>query len=50
MEIIARLEQRDVGVLWQNIGDPITLDSSFNLAWVIGMLLIDSFIYMILAW
>lgn len=50
VEIIARLEQRDVGVLWQNIGDPITLDSSFNLAWVIGMLLIDSFIYMILAW
>lgn len=49
-EIIARLEQRNVGLFWSNIADPITLDDSFNMAWVFGMLSVDSVIYMIIAW
>ena len=50
VEIIARLEQRTVGLLWSNVGNPITLDDSFNMAWVLGMLVIDSVLYMTIAW
>ncbi len=50
VEIIARLEQRTVGLLWSNVANPITLDDSFNMSWVLGMLVIDSFFYMTVAW
>ena len=50
VEIIARLEQRTEGLLWSNVADPITLDTSFNMAWVFSMLVIDSIFYMTVAW
>ena len=50
VEAISRLEQRQEGLLWTNIGDPISADDSFTVAWVFGMLVIDSILYMIVAW
>ena len=50
IEIIARLEQQTVGLQWDNIIDPITVDDSFNMVWLLGMLSIDSLFYLVLTW
>ena len=50
IEVIARLEQRSTGVTWTNVVSPLSIDEDLNLAWVIGMFLIDSIIYMTIAW
>ena len=50
IEIIARLEQQKIGLKWNNLADPITIDESFNMAWILGMQLVDSIIYLIATW
>ena len=50
VEVIARLEQRNSGLRWDNVAEPIAADDPFNMGWVFGMLLIDSFLYMVVAW
>ena len=50
VEVISRLEQRLEGLQWNNVAIPLSADDDFNMAWVLGMLLIDSFIYMVLSW
>jgi len=50
VEVIARLEQRNSGLRWDNVADPIAADDPFNMGWVFGMLIIDSFLYMLVAW
>ena len=50
VEVISRLEQRLEGLQWNNVASPLFADDNFSLAWVFGMLLIDSTFYMLLAW
>ena len=50
VEVISRLEQRLEGLQWDNIATPLSADDDFNMAWVLGMLLIDTIGYMILSW
>ncbi len=50
IEIIARLEQQTVGITWDNVFQPITVDDSFNMPWILGMLLMDSIVYLALTW
>ena len=50
VEVLSRLEQRLVGLQFGNLFQPLSADDSFNAAWVFGMLLLDSIIYMIIAW
>ena len=50
VEVISRLEQRLEGLQWNNVAIPLSADDDFNMAWVLGMLLIDSFIYMVFSW
>lgn len=50
VEVISRLEQRLVGIRFDNLFQPLSADDSFNMAWVMGMLLLDSIVYMVLAW
>jgi hypothetical protein len=50
VEVISRLEQRLEGLQWNNVATPLSADDDFNMAWVFGMLLVDSFIYMLLSW
>lgn len=50
VEVLARLEQRQEGLTWGNVASPISIDDNFNMAWVFGMLIIDSILYMIVAW
>ena len=50
VEVLSRLEQRQVGLQFSNLFQPLSADDSFNMAWVLGMLLFDSIIYMVVAW
>ena len=50
VEVISRLEQRLVGLQFSNLFEPLSADDPFNMAWVLGMLLLDSIVYMIIAW
>ncbi|CAI8053623.1 ATP-binding cassette sub-family A member 3 [Geodia barretti] len=47
---ISLLEIREEGVLWSNFYKEISLDDDFNLGYVFLMLIIDSIIYMLIAW
>ena len=50
VEVISRLEQRQEGLQWDNLVAPLSADDNFNMAWVLGMLLIDAVVYMTLSW
>ena len=48
--VLSTLEIRGEGVQWSNVGRAVSEDDSFNLAAVYGMLILDSIIYMLIAW
>ena len=50
VEIISQLEQRQGGLQWDNVAIRLFADDNFSMAWVLGMLLIDSTVYMLFAW
>ena len=47
---IALLEIREEGVQWNNFYEDISLDDDFHLGYVFLMLIIDSIVYMLVAW
>ena len=47
---IALLEIRGEGIQWNNVDEPISLDDDFNFAWMLMMLIVDSIVYMLIAW
>ena len=50
VNVISTLEIREEGVTWSNAAEPVSADDDFNLAIVFTMLIIDSIIYMLIAW
>ena len=48
--MLSTLEIRGEGVQWNNAGSALSQDESFNLGTVYGMLILDSIIYMTIAW
>lgn len=50
VEVMSRLEQRLVGLQFSNLFQPLSADDSFNMGWVLVMLLLDSIVYMVIAW
>ena len=50
IQVISGLEQQQVGVTFQNFASPVSVDDSFNLAIVCGMLVFDTVLYMLIAW
>ena len=50
VEVLSRLELRQEGLRWGNAALPLSAEDSFNMAWVFGMLVVDSILYMVLAW
>jgi len=50
INVLSTLEIRKEGVTWANAGDPVSLDDDFNLGIVFAMLILDSIIYMVIAW
>ena len=50
INVISTLEIREEGITFSNAGEPVSLDDSFNMGIVFGMLILDSIIYMLIAW
>ena len=50
VNVISTLEIRKEGAILSNVGQPVSLDDSFNMGIVFGMLILDSVIYMLIAW
>ena len=52
VELLYRLEQSDqeVGVQMSNLAQPASEQNTISVAWTMGLLLIDSVVYMIIAW
>ncbi|EDV28384.1 uncharacterized protein TRIADDRAFT_49936 [Trichoplax adhaerens] len=47
--VIGKLEGQGVGAQWSNFFHPVSVDDSLSLASIVGMLLLDAFIYGLLA-
>jgi hypothetical protein len=47
---VALLEIRGEGIQWNNFYQDISLDDDFHLGYVFLMLILDSIIYMVIAW
>lgn len=50
IDVISQLELRLEGLQWSNLATPITEDDQFSVGWVILMLLLETILYMVLAW
>lgn len=50
VEIISWLELRLEGLQWSNAATPVSANDQFNIGWVFLMLLIETVVYMLLAW
>ncbi|CAK8673428.1 unnamed protein product [Clavelina lepadiformis] len=48
-QLIGQFEGKGTGIQWHNIGKGVTVDDSFTLLEVMGMLVLDAVIYMLLA-
>lgn len=49
-QLFSEFEARGNGVQWDNISEAVSVDDSFTFATVIGMLVLDTFMYLVLAW
>ena len=47
---VALLEIRGEGIRWNNFYEDISPDDDFSLGYVFLMLIVDSIIYMVIAW
>lgn len=50
VEIVSRLELDEAGLQWYNVNEATSAINPITFVWIIGFLLIDSVIYMLIAW
>uniref|UniRef100_A0A673N9R6 ATP-binding cassette sub-family A member 3-like n=1 Tax=Sinocyclocheilus rhinocerous TaxID=307959 RepID=A0A673N9R6_9TELE len=48
--MISAFFSRGTGIQWHNLFEPVTVDDDFSLAQVLGLLLLDSVLYGLVAW
>ena len=48
--LIGRFEGQGSGIQWSNIFEGVTVDDDFTFAYVLGMMLFDSFMYGFITW
>uniref|UniRef100_A0A671T4P6 ABC transporter domain-containing protein n=1 Tax=Sinocyclocheilus anshuiensis TaxID=1608454 RepID=A0A671T4P6_9TELE len=49
-QLIGMFESKGTGIQWHNLFEPVTVDDDFSLAQVLGLLLLDSVLYGLVAW
>uniref|UniRef100_A0A672RSN6 ATP-binding cassette sub-family A member 3-like n=1 Tax=Sinocyclocheilus grahami TaxID=75366 RepID=A0A672RSN6_SINGR len=49
-QLIGMFEGKGTGIQWHNLFEPVTVDDDFSLAQVLGLLLLDSVLYGLVAW
>lgn len=50
VELLFRLEQDNVGLQVSNVAEPTSAVNTLSVAWTMGFMLIDSIVYMLIAW
>lgn len=50
VELLFRLEQDEVGLQVSNAVEPTSSINTLNVAWTMGFMLIDSLLYVLIAW
>jgi ATP-binding cassette subfamily A (ABC1) protein 3 len=50
LRVISILEQSQLGLQWDNVSQPLSIENPLNMGAVFGMLICDIFLYMIIAW
>ena len=50
VELLLRLEQDAVGLQVSNAVEPTSSVNTLSVAWTMGFMLIDSLVYMLIAW
>lgn len=50
VELLFRLEQDNVGLQVSTAVEPTSAVNTLNVAWIMGFMLIDSIVYMFIAW
>ena len=50
LRVISILEQSQLGLQWDNVSEPLSIDNPLNMGAVFGMLIFDILLYMIIAW
>ena len=48
--LISNLEQQELGLQWDNIGEPLSIEDPVNMGAVFGMMICDILLYLIIAW
>ncbi|KAK3753339.1 hypothetical protein QZH41_015277 [Actinostola sp. cb2023] len=48
--LLSRLESLKIGLTFDNLNEPSSPDDTFTMAWVMGMMLISSVVFMIFTW
>ncbi|XP_064415233.1 phospholipid-transporting ATPase ABCA3 isoform X1 [Latimeria chalumnae] len=49
-QLIGMYEGKGTGIQWENLTKPVSVDDNFTMAHVLGMLLLDSVLYGLVAW
>ena len=48
--VISDLEERQLGLQWDNVADPLSIEDPLNMGAVFGMMICDIVLYMLIAW
>ena len=48
--VISDWEERQLGLQWNNVADPLSIDDPLNMGAVFGMMICDIILYMLIAW
>lgn len=49
-QLLGKFEAKGVGVQWRDLLNPVTVDDDFSFGHALGMLLLDSVLYVLVAW
>ncbi|XP_038957108.1 phospholipid-transporting ATPase ABCA3-like isoform X2 [Rattus norvegicus] len=50
INILIKLEIQEIGVKWDNLWTPANLEDNLNFGYMLGMLLLDAFLYSLVTW
>lgn len=48
--VISNWEEKQLGLQWNNLGEPLSIDEQLNMGAVIAMMICDIILYMLIAW
>ena len=50
VSVISNLEEKQLGLQWSNVGEPLSIDDPLNMGAIFAMMICDIILYMLIAW